>query len=90
MDRDIKNAWGDYQNALFVLEVQQKNLQTNLDNFNRSRERYQLGQISSVDFRVAQLNLLNAVLDRSQAKYNAKLAELLLLQVSGELLNVDF
>ena len=78
------------QNALFVLEVQQKNLQTNLDNFNRSRERYELGQISSVDFRVAQLNLLNAVLDRSQAKYNAKLAELLLLQVSGELLNVDF
>jgi outer membrane protein TolC len=90
VDRDIKNAWGDYQNALYVLEVQQKNLQTNLDNFNRSQERYQLGQISSVDFRVAQLNLLNAVLDRSQAKYNAKLAELLLLQVSGELLNVDF
>ena len=90
VDRDIKNAWGDYQNALYVLEVQQKNLQTNLDNFNRSRERYQLGQISSVDFRVAQLNLLNAVLDRSQAKYNAKLAELLLLQVSGELLNVEF
>jgi outer membrane protein TolC len=90
VDRDIKNAWGDYQNALYVLEVQQKNLQTNLDNFNRSRERYQLGQISSVDFRVAQLNLLTAVLDRSQAKYNAKLAELLLLQVSGELLNVEF
>lgn len=90
VDRDIMNAWGDYQNALYVLEVQEKNLQTNLDNFNRSRERYQLGQISSVDFRVAQLNLLNAVLDRSQAKYNAKLAELLLLQVSGELLNVDF
>jgi outer membrane protein len=90
VDRDIKNAWGDYKNALFVLEVQQKNLQTNLDNFNRSRERYQLGQISSVDFRIAQLNLLNAVLDRSRAKYNAKLAELLLLQVSGELLNVEF
>jgi outer membrane protein TolC len=90
VERDIKNAWGNYQNALFVLEVQQKNLQTNLDNFNRSRERYELGQISSVDFRVAQLNLLNAVLDRSQAKYNAKMAELQLLQVSGELLNVDF
>ena len=90
VERDIKNAWGNYQNALFVLEVQEKNLQTNLDNFNRSRERYELGQISSVDFRVAQLNLLNAVLAKSQAKYNAKIAELQLLQVSGELLNVDF
>ncbi len=90
VERDIKNAWGNYQNALFVLEVQQKNLQTNLDNFNRSRERYELGQITSIEFRQAQLNLLNAVLAKSQAKYNAKMAELQILQVSGELLNVDF
>ena len=90
VERDIKNAWGNYQNARFVLEVQEKNLQTNLDNFNRSRERYELGQITSIVFRQAQLNLLNAVLAKSQAKYNAKIAELQLLQVGGELLNVDF
>jgi len=90
VERDIQNSWGNYQNALFVLDVQQKNLQTNQDNFNRSRERYELGQISSIEFRQAQLNLLLAELARSQAKYNAKLAELQLLQVSGELLNVDF
>lgn len=90
VDRDIQNSWGNYQNALFVLGVQQKNLQTNQNNFNRSKERYELGQISSIEFRQAQLNLLLAELDRSQAKYNAKLAELQLLQVSGELLNVDF
>jgi outer membrane protein TolC len=90
VERDIQNSWGNYQNALFVLDVQQKNLQTNQDNFNRSRERYQLGQISSIEFRQAQLNLLLAELARSQAKYNAKLAELQLLQVSGELLNVAF
>jgi outer membrane protein TolC len=90
VERDIQNSWGNYQNALFVLDVQKKNLQTNQDNFNRSRERYQLGQISSIEFRQAQLNLLVAVLAQSQAKYNAKLAELQLLQVSGELLNVEF
>lgn len=90
VERDIKNAWGNYQNARFVLEVQEKNLQTNLDNFTRSRERYELGQITSIVFRQAQLNLLNAVLSKSQAKYNAKIAELQLLKVGGELLNVDF
>lgn len=90
VDRDIQNSWGNYQNALFVLGVQQKNLQTNQDNFNRSKERYELGQITSIEFRQAQLNLLLAELARSQAKYNAKLAELQLLQVSGELLNVEF
>ena len=90
VDRDIQNSWGNYQNALFVLGVQQKNLQTNQNNFNRSKERYEVGQISSIEFRQAQVNLLLAELDRSQAKYNAKLAELQLLQVSGQLLNVDF
>jgi outer membrane protein TolC len=90
VDRDIQNSWGNYQNALFVLGVQQKNLQTNQNNFNRSKERYELGQISSIEFRQAQLNLLLAELDRSQAKYNAKLAELQLLLVSGELLNIEF
>ncbi|MFD0863767.1 TolC family protein [Sungkyunkwania multivorans] len=90
VERDIKNAWDSYRNALFVLEVQEKNLQTNQNNFLRTNERYKLGQVNSIEFRQAQINLLNAKLARSQAKYSAKLAELLMLQVSGQLLNVDF
>src|SRR6056297_814853 len=90
VERDIRNAWDSYTNALYVLEVQEKNLQTNRNNFTRTDERYKLGQVTSIEFRQAQLNLLNAVLAKSQAKYSAKLAELQMLQVSGELLNVDF
>ena len=90
VERDIRNAWDSYTNALYVLEVQEKNLQTNQDNFNRTDERYKLGQVTSIEFRQAQLNLLNAELAQSQAKYSAKLAELQMLQVSGQLLNVDF
>ncbi|MER3375341.1 MAG: TolC family protein [Allomuricauda sp.] len=90
VERDIRNAWDSYTNALYVLEVQEKNLQTNQNNFNRTDERYQLGQVTSIEFRQAQLNLLNAELAKSQAKYNAKLAELQMLQISGQLLNVDF
>lgn len=90
VERDIRNAWDSYTNALYVLEVQEKNLQTNRNNFTRTDERYKLGQVTSIEFRQAQLNLLNAVLAKSQAKYNAKLAEIQMLQVSGELLNVDF
>jgi len=90
VERDIRNAWDSYTNALYVLEVQEKNLQTNQDNFNRTDERYKLGQVTSIEFRQAQLNLLNAELAKSQAKYNAKLAELQMLQISGQLLNVDF
>ncbi|MCB0372253.1 MAG: TolC family protein [Muricauda sp.] len=90
VERDIRNAWDSYTNALYVLEVQEKNLQTNQDNFNRTDERYKLGQITSIEFRQAQLNLLNAELAKSQAKYNAKLAELQMLQISGQLLNIEF
>ncbi|MBO0321499.1 TolC family protein [Muricauda sp. CAU 1633] len=90
VERDIRNAWDSYTNALYVLEVQEKNLQTNQNNFTRTDERYQLGQVTSIEFRQAQLNLLNAELAQSQAKYNAKLAELQMLQISGQLLNVEF
>ena len=46
--------------------------------------------MTSIEFRQAQLNLLTAELSRNQAKYDAKLAEILVLQISGELLNVQF
>lgn len=88
--RDIANARGDYTNAQAVYGLQTQNVLTNKDNFNRSQERLKLGQITSVEFRQAQLNLLNAQVTQNAAKYTAKLAELQLLQLMGQLLNVDF
>ena len=63
---------------------------TSENNFERTKEQFKIGQVNSIEFRQAQLNLLNAELSRNQAKYDAKLAELQLLQLSGELLNVQF
>ena len=90
VNRDFNNAWEDYQNKLFIFETQQKNLQTNTDNFNRTEERFKLGQINSIEFRQAQINLINAVNAKNAAKYEAKLAEIQLLQLSGDLLNIEF
>ncbi|WP_435623481.1 TolC family protein [Flagellimonas sp.] len=87
--RDIANARGDFQNRLKVFELQQQNVITATDNYKRSNERYKLGQITSVELRQAQINLLNAQTSRNLAKYNAKLAELQLLQLTGQLLNVS-
>lgn len=88
--RDIANARGDYQNRLQVYHLQEQNVETATNNFLRSNERYKLGQITSVELRQAQINLLNAQTSKNQAKYNAKLAELQLLQFTGQLLNVEF
>jgi len=87
--RDISNAKGNYQNRLQVYKLQEQNVATATNNYERSNERYKLGQITSVELRQAQINLLNVKTSRSLAKYNAKLAELQLLQLTGQLLNVD-
>lgn len=86
--RDIANAKGNYENALAIYQMQEQNVLTNEDNFNRSQEQFKIGQVSSVEFRQAQLNLLNAVTIKNLAKYDAKLAEYQLLQLVGQILNM--
>ncbi len=86
--RDIANARGNYLNLFEVYELQGQNVKTATNNYLRSVERYKLGQITSVELRQAQINLLNAKTSKNLAKYNAKLAELQLLQLAGQLLNV--
>lgn len=86
-ERDVSNAWETYKNSLFTLQVQKKNVKTNELNFERTKERYKLGQITSIDFRQAQVNLINAELNMSRAKYAAKNAELQLMKLAGILLD---
>ncbi|MFD2186676.1 TolC family protein [Aquimarina celericrescens] len=88
--RDIANALGNYENRLKVYEIQQQNVVTNQNNFERSKERFNLGQITSIEFRQAQINLIQAQTNKTLAKYDAKLAELQLLQLTGQLLNIEF
>ena len=85
VERDVLNAHASYETALFVLEAQQDNLETAQRNFDRTNELFKQGQITSIEFRQAQLNVLNAESSRSQAKYNAKNAELQLKQLAGVL-----
>lgn len=88
IQRDIKNALGIYENLRYIYEVQEKNVLTNENNFERTQEQFKTGQISSIEFRQAQINLLNARTNKNLAKYDAKLAELQVLQLTGQLLNI--
>lgn len=90
LDRDLNNAWATYQTALFILDTQRKNLETSQRNFDRTVEQNKLGQVTSIEFRQAQVNLLNAAQIYNEAKYIAKNAELALLQLSGHLLDSEF
>jgi outer membrane protein len=90
IENNLKNTWQNYQNQLFILKAQEKNVLTTQNNFERSKERYKLGQITSVEFRQAQINLINSKTASNNAKFDAKLIELQLLQLSGDILNISF
>ena len=90
VERNFNNAWDDYQNKLRIFQVQESNIETAKNNFSRTQEKFKLGQVTSIEFRQAQFNLLTSELRRNEAKYDAKLAEVFVLQLSGELLNVQF
>lgn len=90
LERNVANAWETYQNSLFVLSAEEKNVETNKRNFERSEEQFKLGQIITVEFRLAQVNLLSAINSYNEAKYSAKVAELRLLQLGGSLIGANY
>ncbi|MCE2495013.1 MAG: TolC family protein [Flavobacteriales bacterium] len=86
VERDVKNAWGNYQNDLTVLEIERINVATNEINFERSQEQFARGKITSTQFREAQRNLALARINLNNARYALKLSELELIRLSGRLL----
>ena len=86
----FENAWTDYNNKMFIVSAQQSNLEANQQNFERTQEQYRLGQVTSLDFRTAQSNLLNAQTAFINARYEAKLAELLIYQLAGKIQEAAF
>jgi outer membrane protein TolC len=85
--KELRNSYQTHLNNLFILEVQKKNLETNKNNFERNLERYKIGLVSSIEFRRAQLNMLNAELSNNTANYQAKLSEAYFLKISGEIIS---
>ncbi|NQZ77542.1 MAG: TolC family protein [Ekhidna sp.] len=90
VNASFANAWSNYKNQLFIIEALQKNVDANQQNFERTREKFQLGQVSSLDFRTSQLNLLQAKLNLIEARYNAKISEVTVYQLAGDIQEVSF
>tara|TARA_Y100000766_G_scaffold13605_1_gene9844 strand:- start:4178 stop:4840 length:663 start_codon:yes stop_codon:yes gene_type:complete len=89
-NKELNNTYETYMNNLFILEVQEKSLNTSNNNFLRNLEKYNIGIVSSIEFRRAQINLLNAELSRNTAMYDAKLSELIFLKISGQIIENSF
>lgn len=81
---NFSNAWMAYQNNLKLIELEENNLETAKDNYDIAIERYKLGQLSGIELREAQNSLFAAEERLVQAKFNTKLCEISLLQISGK------
>jgi len=84
--RDLNNAFSTYQNAIRVVELNEKNLGTSKLNFNRTKELYDLGKVTNTQFREAQLNFARTKSTLVNSSFQVKLAEADLIRISGSLL----
>ena len=86
IESSLINTFNLYNQGLKNLQIQKENLEIFELNFKKSKELYLLGQLNSVQFREAQLNLLNFKINYSANLFNTKIQEYLLYQFSGMLI----
>jgi outer membrane protein TolC len=86
IDRDISNAYANYQNNLNVMKLNEQNATIAQKNFDAVQSSYKLGQSTNTAFREAQLGLVRAKINLINAKFRAKLAEMNVLLLTGRLL----
>tara|TARA_B100000809_G_scaffold224057_1_gene233970 strand:- start:3347 stop:4657 length:1311 start_codon:yes stop_codon:yes gene_type:complete len=85
LTRDLENSWSEYTYQMNVLRLQKRNINTNKLNFERSEEMYNYGQLTSIQYREAQINYLTARYDFIVSNATAKIEEIRLLRLSGRL-----
>ena len=75
-----------YQNNINLIDIRKRNLFTSEKLFAISKEQFYQGQLSSNDFREAQIDLSLSKNILNQTLYKAKIAELNLYRLSGKIL----
>ena len=86
MENAVESAWESNRNSRRVLELETGSLEAAEVNFRRSRELFRLGRLTATGFREAQLNLARARSAVSTARYDARLEEIRLMQLTGRLM----
>lgn len=84
--REVISAYESFNNSLQILDLEKGYVEAADLNFKRSRELYNLGQVTTTQFREAQLNLIRARSNLSSARYEARLREIEMLRLTGQLL----
>lgn len=84
---DLLTIYNAYSNYLRLINLEQQNLQTATENLEIAMERYRLGSLSGIDLREVQKSLLDARESLVSVEYQAKVAEVSLMLISGRILD---
>jgi outer membrane protein len=85
VEANLSNAFNRYENSRKIIELENENLTSAEENLDIALERLRLGNITPLEFRETQINLVNAKSKLVEAQYEAKTAETDLLRISGQL-----
>ena len=86
MMTEISNTYQQYSDELVTLKLEKQNLQSAETNFLRTKELYELGQVTLTQFRESQLNFIRAKLNIANITYSVKVFEAELKRLAGILL----
>ncbi len=81
----VLNLYESYKTSLRLIELEKENLEIARENVNIALERYQLGVLTPLELREAQKTYVDAESRLITAQYQAKVAEVGLLKLSGQL-----
>jgi outer membrane protein TolC len=87
VEAKLQEIYSSYSNYLGLITVERQNLKTAHENFETAAIRYRLGELAGIDMREAQNSLQDAEKRLLDVEYNAKIGEISLMMLSGEIMN---
>lgn len=88
IESDFLSLFRTYRNSIELVDLEESNLENAEETLDIALERFRLGSISSLELREAQRTFITAETRLIEAKFEAKLAETEILQLSGELQSI--
>ncbi|PKP42994.1 MAG: TolC family protein [Bacteroidetes bacterium HGW-Bacteroidetes-10] len=85
LQSELYQLYNIYSNNLTMIGFEEESRESALLNLEAAREKYRLGSLSGIEFRDIQLSYLNASDRRLNAIYQAKISEITLHLMAGEL-----
>jgi outer membrane protein TolC len=85
LESQVESAFQSYQTNLQLIDLEIKNEAIAKQNLDITVEKFRIGTITTFEFRTAQLNYLTAKVRNSNAHLQAKLSEIALKELAGNL-----